>query len=236
MVEYCGRCKRRRVLKYRVREDIQLLGSAQPLEVRRVRGVLRRARREGRHCLQLRGRPGSAELERARSSAIAARPIKATVEKGAAGSICSTAAPIPHASVFVERRPGPWGTRENETPQDPWRQRLTLPMCNLYSLNKKRDAVARFFRVSHNRSAASSNRCQLSSRAMWRQSCGSPADDEREVVMISWGFMLRQPIPEAMPGCTNRSSTAIASRSSRTAALKLYSRSGYARIRGRVDT
>jgi len=25
-------------------------------------------------------------------------------------------------------------------------------MCNLYSLNKKRDAVARFFRVSHNRS------------------------------------------------------------------------------------
>ena len=31
-------------------------------------------------------------------------------------------------------------------------------MCNLYSLNKKRDAVARFFRVSHNRAAASS-RC-----------------------------------------------------------------------------
>src|SRR6059058_1567709 len=26
-------------------------------------------------------------------------------------------------------------------------------MCNLYSLNKKRDAVARFFRVSHNRAA-----------------------------------------------------------------------------------
>ena len=27
-------------------------------------------------------------------------------------------------------------------------------MCNLYSLNKKRDMVARFFRVSHNRAAA----------------------------------------------------------------------------------
>jgi putative SOS response-associated peptidase YedK len=27
-------------------------------------------------------------------------------------------------------------------------------MCNLYSLNKKRDMVARFFRVSHNRTAA----------------------------------------------------------------------------------
>src|SRR5436190_12376161 len=27
-------------------------------------------------------------------------------------------------------------------------------MCNLYSLNKKRDDVARFFRVSHNRAAA----------------------------------------------------------------------------------
>lgn len=28
------------------------------------------------------------------------------------------------------------------------------PMCNLYSLNKKRDAIAQFFRVSHNRTAA----------------------------------------------------------------------------------
>src|SRR5262245_47298327 len=28
------------------------------------------------------------------------------------------------------------------------------PVCNLYSLNKKRDAVARFFRVSHNRTVA----------------------------------------------------------------------------------
>ena len=27
-------------------------------------------------------------------------------------------------------------------------------MCNLYSLNKKRDMVARFFRVSHNHAAA----------------------------------------------------------------------------------
>ena len=27
-------------------------------------------------------------------------------------------------------------------------------MCNLYSLNKKRDEAARFFRVSHNRAAA----------------------------------------------------------------------------------
>jgi hypothetical protein len=28
------------------------------------------------------------------------------------------------------------------------------PMCNLYSLTPKRDAIALFFRVSHNRSAA----------------------------------------------------------------------------------
>ena len=28
------------------------------------------------------------------------------------------------------------------------------PVCNLYSLNKKRDAVARFFRVSHNHTVA----------------------------------------------------------------------------------
>jgi len=34
------------------------------------------------------------------------------------------------------------------------RRLLSTGMCNLYSLNKKRDAVARFFRVSHNRAGA----------------------------------------------------------------------------------
>jgi hypothetical protein len=37
MVEYCGRCKRRRILTYRVREDIQRLIL---LKERRVRGLL----------------------------------------------------------------------------------------------------------------------------------------------------------------------------------------------------
>jgi len=64
-------------------------------------------------------------------------------------------------------------------------------MCNLYSLNKKRDAVARFFRVSHNRSAAFEPLSAIFPRhtaPVVRQS----ADGEREVVMMSWGFMLLQ--------------------------------------------
>jgi len=64
-------------------------------------------------------------------------------------------------------------------------------MCNLYALNKKRDAVARFFRVSHNRSAAFETLSAIFPRHMApvvRQS----ADAEREVVMMSWGFVLLQ--------------------------------------------
>ena len=64
-------------------------------------------------------------------------------------------------------------------------------MCNLYSLNKKRDAVARFFRVSHNRSAAYEPASAIFPRhvaPVVRES----ADGEREIVTMSWGFMLLQ--------------------------------------------
>jgi putative SOS response-associated peptidase YedK len=63
-------------------------------------------------------------------------------------------------------------------------------MCNLYSLNKKRDAVARFFRVSHNRSAAFEPLSAIFRRHTAREA--EAADGEREVVMMSWGFMLLQ--------------------------------------------
>ena len=64
-------------------------------------------------------------------------------------------------------------------------------MCNLYSLNKKRDAVARFFRVSHNRSPM----FQPASAVFPRNVAlvvRATADGEREIVMMSWGFMLLQ--------------------------------------------
>src|SRR5215471_21610188 len=65
------------------------------------------------------------------------------------------------------------------------------PMCNLYSLNKKRDMVARFFRVSHNRTAAFNP-----TRAIFPRHIApvvrSADDNEREIVMMSWGFMLVQ--------------------------------------------
>ena len=55
-------------------------GAAEPLEERRVRVLLRRARREGRYPLQLRGHPGD-ELERPRCAAIAAAGFEATLRK-----------------------------------------------------------------------------------------------------------------------------------------------------------
>src|SRR4029450_10239300 len=64
-------------------------------------------------------------------------------------------------------------------------------MCNLYSLNKKRDAVARFFRVSHNCAAAFEPVSAILPRhvaPVVRQT----ADGEREIVTMSWGFMLLQ--------------------------------------------
>ena len=64
-------------------------------------------------------------------------------------------------------------------------------MCNLYSLNKKRDAVARFFRVSHNRTVSFEAATAIFPRHMAPVVRGAP-DGEREIVMMSWGFMLLQ--------------------------------------------
>jgi putative SOS response-associated peptidase YedK len=62
-------------------------------------------------------------------------------------------------------------------------------MCNLYSLNKKRDAVARFFRVSHNRSAAFKPASAIFPRHVAPVVLPA-ADGEREIVTMSWGFIL----------------------------------------------
>jgi putative SOS response-associated peptidase YedK len=62
-------------------------------------------------------------------------------------------------------------------------------MCNLYSLNKKRDAVARFFRVSHNRAAAYEPLPAIFPGHM-APIIKPSADGERELLMRSWGFIL----------------------------------------------
>jgi putative SOS response-associated peptidase YedK len=62
-------------------------------------------------------------------------------------------------------------------------------MCNLYSLNKKRDMLARFFRISHNRSAAFEPVPAIFPghvAPVVRQS----ADGEREITLMAWGFVL----------------------------------------------
>lgn len=61
-------------------------------------------------------------------------------------------------------------------------------MCNLYSLNKKRDAVARLFRMSHNRVAAFETSAGIFPRYV-APVVRHAADGERELVMMSWGFM-----------------------------------------------
>jgi putative SOS response-associated peptidase YedK len=64
-------------------------------------------------------------------------------------------------------------------------------MCNLYSLNKKRDAVTRFFRVSHNRSAMFEPVSAIFPRHV-APVMRTASDGEREIVTMSWGFMLLQ--------------------------------------------
>jgi len=64
-------------------------------------------------------------------------------------------------------------------------------MCNLYSMTRSPEAVRRLFRVAHNRSAAfeplpaifPGHLAPVVRRA---------ADGEREIAMLSWGFVLTQ--------------------------------------------
>ena len=64
-------------------------------------------------------------------------------------------------------------------------------MCNLYFLNKKRDMVARFFRVSHNRAAVFKPTGAIFPRHV-APVVRTANHGEREMVTMSWGFMLVQ--------------------------------------------
>lgn len=64
-------------------------------------------------------------------------------------------------------------------------------MCNLYSMTAAREAMLRLFRVSHNRAASIAARDAIfpgHSAPVVRQS----GDGERELVELSWGFVLPQ--------------------------------------------
>jgi putative SOS response-associated peptidase YedK len=64
-------------------------------------------------------------------------------------------------------------------------------MCNLYSLTPKRDAVARFFRVSHNRTVAFAPVNAIFPRHL-APVVRYSADGERELVTMTWGFLRLQ--------------------------------------------
>jgi putative SOS response-associated peptidase YedK len=64
-------------------------------------------------------------------------------------------------------------------------------MCNLYSMTRNREAILRLFRVSHNRTTAFQPLPAIFpgyEAPIVRQA----ADGERELVMMSWGFVLLQ--------------------------------------------
>lgn len=64
-------------------------------------------------------------------------------------------------------------------------------LCNLYSLTPKRDAIAQFFRVSHNRTVAFDPLPAIFPRYM-APVVRRTADGEREITIMSWGFILLQ--------------------------------------------
>lgn len=66
-------------------------------------------------------------------------------------------------------------------------------VCNLYSLHKKREMLARFFRVSHNRSVVFEPLPAVFPGHV-APVVREDADGERQIVLMSWGFVLLQKI------------------------------------------
>jgi putative SOS response-associated peptidase YedK len=64
-------------------------------------------------------------------------------------------------------------------------------MCNLYSITRDREAIRRLFRVSHNRTVAFEPMNAIFPNYNASVVRGA-ADGERELVMMSWGFVLLQ--------------------------------------------
>ena len=64
-------------------------------------------------------------------------------------------------------------------------------MCNLYSLTMAREAVARLFRVPHNR-MQQGNPLPAIFPGRMAPVVRASADGERELVDLSWGFVLKQ--------------------------------------------
>lgn len=65
-------------------------------------------------------------------------------------------------------------------------------MCNLYSLNKNRDSIAKMFKVGHNRAIDISRLPGIFPNYNAPVVCQA-ADAEREMVSMNWGFVLPQP-------------------------------------------
>jgi putative SOS response-associated peptidase YedK len=65
-------------------------------------------------------------------------------------------------------------------------------MCNLYSMTRNVEAIRRLFRISHNRAPASIDPLPAIFPGHMAPVVRRAEDGERELVMISWGFVLPQ--------------------------------------------
>ena len=65
-------------------------------------------------------------------------------------------------------------------------------MCNLYSMSTNHEAILRLFRVPHNRSTATNSVTAIFPGHM-APVVRQTADGDRELVKLSWGFVLPQP-------------------------------------------
>jgi hypothetical protein len=83
-----------------------------------------------------------------------------------------------------------------------------IDVCNLYSLNKNRDTVGRFFRVSHNRIVSFEPSSGIFPRHV-APVVRRAADGEREIVLMNWGFFRLEKgrAPEARDQCARRSNS-----------------------------
>jgi putative SOS response-associated peptidase YedK len=81
-------------------------------------------------------------------------------------------------------------------------------MCNLYSLNEKRDMIARFFRISDNH-AILFEPTDAIFPGHTAPVVRLADDGERELVPMNWGFVLPQP-GKARDQCTRRKDLGLA--------------------------
>ena len=96
-----------------------------------------------------------------------------------------------------------------------------LTMCNLYSQTRNVEAIRRLFRISHNRAPASIDPLPAIFPGHMAPVVRHADDGERELGMLSWGFVLLQNgrAPRRVTNTRDRKSTRLNSSHSVTSRM-----------------